>query len=542
MIIGMEIISDQHLLLEKIKESKSIFIKYWNTYSSPLYKKSILPGIKEGVSGSCIGGFNIGINKYSDNDKIKAASEVLIYMTSEKIQRKLVMENIFYSAIQKFYSDEELCKKLDCDFIKKIQPILQSNSEVTDYFEYYNKCKSYIYEFLYGETSAVEILNKIRDMTKIYFVSYKSKDSFLGLTIMIILCSISFIMLLSLTILFINKYKPLYNFLAPTFWIIFILGCILVISTCFTYFGYVTQFKCQLKIIFISYGVTFNSVPILHKLISNFPEENKISNWVSSHKFLFLLIFILYDSILIGLSFISPFTIETLSSQYGQQFQKCKLSGTLGKIVIYILFFSKFIYYTIIILLIFIEWNIENTQYDVKYLIVSIYLNILSGTLLMIVIQSKLNDYRVYFVMRVYIILLFSLSNYIFIYLIKIFVNKKINEEEVMIKEMINNFKYSIDDDNNNSRYLIDGSRIQFRESSDNKHSSLSNITSKLLQYHYNKSISTRKDNIKNIKTIISVSNSDKISKNGPMEVNSMVNSINSYENDNGNTNDINFL
>jgi hypothetical protein len=482
--------SSNDLIYKKLTEEKALFVKYWDTYSSPKYEKTIIPGMKEGMSASCLGGFNLGISVYSSDEKKLAAAKVVTYMTSEETQKRLVYNYGFYSGIIKFYRDDEICKVINCRFIRMIQPLIQSSSNVKDYFDYYLKCKSLIYEFLYNIKSASEVLNQIYDMTHIYFISYKSEDSLLGLVFMIILSTILLVILLSLSFLFIRKFEFSYIFLPKSFWILLVFGCILTLSTSFTYFGRVTPTNCTLRLILLSYGTILCSVPLLYKLISNFPEENKISIWVKNHKYSFLLIFIIFDTILISiLIFLSPFKVRTVSNQYGQLFQKCGIITAFQKIIVFSLFFIKVIYYLIILFLIFVEWNIETTQHDVRFLIVSVYFSIFFITLFIIIHQSRLNDYKAYFIIHDFILILFTLSNYVLLYFLRIFHFSDNKEEELMIKELINNFKESSNEEKIKKKRSQKSIGILDEIYKPKAHSNISNISLKIIQYHYNKSI-----------------------------------------------------
>eukprot|EP00833_Pecoramyces_ruminatium_P008684 jgi/Orpsp1_1/1182716/evm.model.c7180000082382.1 len=102
----------------------SIFTKFWYSHNNfPTYKKIPLIGYKKGISGSVIGGLNIGINKFISKDNINAAVKVVEFMTSMEIQKKLIMEYRSITAIQSLYKDEEVCKVVDCDLLNSIQPV-----------------------------------------------------------------------------------------------------------------------------------------------------------------------------------------------------------------------------------------------------------------------------------------------------------------------------------------------------------------------------------------------------------------------------------
>jgi len=56
------------------------------------YYKSILPGIKQGISGFFIDGNNIGIIKNISEDKKEAALELLKFFISKEYQIKICNE------------------------------------------------------------------------------------------------------------------------------------------------------------------------------------------------------------------------------------------------------------------------------------------------------------------------------------------------------------------------------------------------------------------------------------------------------------------
>jgi len=110
-------------------------------------------------------------------------------------------------------------------------------------------------------------------------------------------------MLLSLTFLFIKKYELCFSFLPKTFWIFIILGLIIIISEPFTLFGELDETKCHLRPILFSYGFTLHFIPVLYKLIINFPLENCISIWISEKKNIFSSHYLSYSTLFLAYSF-----------------------------------------------------------------------------------------------------------------------------------------------------------------------------------------------------------------------------------------------
>jgi len=105
------------------------------------------------------------------------------------------MDNLLY--------DDEVCKVINCELGISLQPIPRQRSDAKNYEEYALKFKNYIHEFLYGDKSAAEVLNKINDITKIYHISLDSSTKS-GIIIFIITIILSVIIVSSFSLLFIK--------------------------------------------------------------------------------------------------------------------------------------------------------------------------------------------------------------------------------------------------------------------------------------------------------------------------------------------------
>ncbi|OUM63415.1 hypothetical protein PIROE2DRAFT_10076, partial [Piromyces sp. E2] len=138
-------------VVDALLNGRFIFSKFW--YSPDFqYKATGLPDGKEGISGSTIGGYNIGINTYiSDLNKI-AAGKVIEFVNSKEIQEKIVISKNLYSGIPSLYDNEEVCKIVDCELFKSVQLIERPRE--SDYVTYSKNFRNYINKFLYGNESA----------------------------------------------------------------------------------------------------------------------------------------------------------------------------------------------------------------------------------------------------------------------------------------------------------------------------------------------------------------------------------------------------
>ncbi|OUM61594.1 hypothetical protein PIROE2DRAFT_12375, partial [Piromyces sp. E2] len=176
--------SDDQYNINAILNGNALFLKYWYfPYGNKDYKKGILLGKNEGVSGSTIGGYNIGISKYIDEKNKKAAIKALKFFTSLEYQKNFTIAEKYFSGIRSLYDDEDVCNSVNCDLAKSFQPIARPNSPTDDYDSYSEKFRKYIFDFLYNDKSAEEVLNKIDDLTKIYTISFDSDETPIGFVI-----------------------------------------------------------------------------------------------------------------------------------------------------------------------------------------------------------------------------------------------------------------------------------------------------------------------------------------------------------------------
>ncbi|OUM62604.1 hypothetical protein PIROE2DRAFT_61788 [Piromyces sp. E2] len=90
--------------LKKLKEIK-------NEISSvnSVYTKTNLVGGKNGLSGTTIGGYNIGINNNINKSHKRLAIEAFKFITSKATQKKYLIKSQTLSAIDSLYDDPEKC-------------------------------------------------------------------------------------------------------------------------------------------------------------------------------------------------------------------------------------------------------------------------------------------------------------------------------------------------------------------------------------------------------------------------------------------------
>lgn len=402
----------------------ALFLRFFDLpIANPVYNKTILVGNKEGVSASSLGGSNIGINRAISNTKKKDAAKVLEFFTSFETQKYLVTKHFLASGIKSLYDDEDVCKIVNCELIKNIQFIARPSSLTNNYNEYSTTFRNYLYEFLYGDKNAEEVLKKINDITKIYKISIKLSHSSSGLIIFIINISTIIILLLSLIFIFIEKYKKYFKFYSKDLWIIIFVGFILNLCFIFLDYGEVNLLKCHLKYFFLSLGFTLIFIPIFYKLLINFSfhkKENKFFKWINQNKYLFILIFVLYDIIFNLFLIISSFIIKEHNIKDGKNFQTCSMINSFGKIIFYIIIIEKVFILLIILLFTYMEWNITKISVEMKLINTSLYTTFLILTIFCIRMFLIINDYVIDFIIKSLMIILFVISNFFSIYGIRI--------------------------------------------------------------------------------------------------------------------------
>ncbi|OUM68814.1 hypothetical protein PIROE2DRAFT_3333, partial [Piromyces sp. E2] len=276
---------------------KMLFVKLWDCGDFDDYIMSPMPGKKEGVNGSCIEAFSIGINKHISDEQKLAAVKVLEYLTSKEIQKEFIIKEFkLFTGLMELYDDEEVCSIVNCNVAKNIQGINRKNYEISTYEEYSNKVENLIYEFLSRKKTAKDVLTEIDDITRIYFFTIKSSP--ISLIIFIILTMALSIILLSNIELFIPKLRPNFKFLSTDLWIIYSIGnCFIIISEMANY-GNRTIFKCHIVQYFQFMGYILN---------------------------LFIIGTILIETIINLLYFLSPLTIKYVINENSENFSKCIL-------------------------------------------------------------------------------------------------------------------------------------------------------------------------------------------------------------------------
>jgi len=412
--------SDDNATLMLMVMRRSIFLKYW-ILNEPLinlidYDITRLPGSKEGISTSVPSGFNIGIDKDIGDERIDAAITTLLFLSSKDIQKRYLKNRQLITAINSLYYDEEVCKKADCELFINMQPLSDPFFTIKDGGSYSTKYRNYVFDYLYGDSTPQQVQNKILDIERIHFISLDTTDSYLGLTITIMVITIASLMLLSLLFLFRENFNPFFSFLSTDFWMSTVFGCIFILCLSFTYFGEITYINCYLYSLIQSLGISLTLIPILYKLIVKFPEVNKISRWVKKHKYTFFLFFVILDNVWNALLLIKPYSIEKIMVEDGQNFTICKAKSTICKLIIILKWVYIAILFLILIILIFIEWNIKAINYDLTFIMSAFYIDILAFFIFIGLNYMNVRNLVLYYLIHLILNFIIAISNYIFIF------------------------------------------------------------------------------------------------------------------------------
>ncbi|KAG4083812.1 periplasmic binding protein-like II [Neocallimastix lanati (nom. inval.)] len=266
--------SGLNFLFKKLNEDKNfLFLKFWYLHNKN-YTIIPLPGIKEGISGSVLGGHNLGISIYSDSNIRDYLIKVFMFITSKNMQRKYMVKRGFYSPISSLYDEDEVCKEVNCEFFKSIQLIARPTNKIKDYDLYSSKFRNYIYDYLYGDKKAEDVLKIVNEITQTHYLSLKTDETHIGLIIFIITVILSVVILTSSGLLLITQYKLYFNFTSIDLWFIIIIGLFICLLPIYMDFGPIYLIKCYLRFYFNLFGRFLIYVPILIQLLINIPEKD----------------------------------------------------------------------------------------------------------------------------------------------------------------------------------------------------------------------------------------------------------------------------
>lgn len=330
------------------------------------------------------------------------------------------------------------------------------------------------------------------------------KSSIVTLIIFISFMITFCLIILSMIILLIPKYKKYFTFFSRDLWMIYIIGSLFVICSEVSKFGRMTLFKCYLFHYMITLGYTMTLLPLLYKLIINFPQINKYSKWIKKNKLIFISFIIFIETLLNLLLFISPFKLKDIIVENNKNFSKCKLDETFGKIILSFQIFTKIILYISINILIFLEWNIKETYTDIRAFTINMGLDGILLALFLIISFININNYVIYYSLHTCIILFFVITNHTYIFIIRIWFdnsNKEKTVEDKLVDKLFNN-NNNVNKDNSLVLDVINSSIVDNTENKierSNSSKSKTKYKSRILSYHFAQTSSIINDDDNNI-------------------------------------------
>jgi len=357
--------------------------------------------------------------------------------------------------------------------------------------EYADKSRFEYFKYIYGNETAEEVLNNVINLSKIYYFSFSSDSNYStsGLVIFILYIIFSLAMFLSIIFLFKKNSESKFEFLPKGSWILTFIGNFIILSGLLTQYGKLTSLKCKLRIISLNFGFFLYLTPIFYKLIINFSSDGKFIHWVERNKKKSISLVLFFDLILNILFLFSKINLNKIIIINGESFERCKVNGTFGLIIFYCLLLTIGIALLIMLVFIFLEWNIIETYFDLRFLISGNLMDILLIILFIVINYLNIDNFHAYAISMIGNIFFFALTNYIFLYAYRL-ISKiiQINEEEKFIISFLRkNEKYkesTFETENENCEPYINSNNTD----SCNSINRIRESPNKILQYHYRNS------------------------------------------------------
>lgn len=465
-------------------QGEMLFVKYWNMKDvDEIWKRGVLVGKHEGVSGSSVGLYNIGLNRFIKEERKSIAAEVIKFITSWEIQKKYILLTYsMYSGLSALYDDEEVCQNYDCELAKNIQFIARPSLETDNYDDYSNEYRSYLYEFLYDDRTAEDTLQRIIDINKIYDITISPSESYEGFIIFVLFVIVAILILASFPLLFMKKYSPYFGFFTLDSWVAIFIGLLITLSFVITDYGSDTVIYCNIKDILLSVGYTFIYVPLLHQLIFNLPKTNQALSWIKHHKWLFFLCFVLFDVLVNCISILLEiYEVKEIVVKDGKNFKSCRVKSTKNSnnniVILVIMVAEKALLALLVGFLTFLEWNVLKTKRDVRLITAALYSNILLNTMLIISLSVDIKSYILFVVIRNILVILLVLSHYAFLFILRIIAIVLNKHQSGMLPDVRATTKR---DSSNN---MLKSSMNDSKSRSTNMYSS--NFVTGILELHY---------------------------------------------------------
>jgi len=404
-------------------------MRFWDQQDlNNLYYITQLPGKKKGINSGLVNSINLGISRSISSKNKNAALEVLKFLTSERVQKEIVVKGFrSYTGIKKLYDDKEVCDILNCSLVKEAQTVHREFKDIdnTNVDKYCSDIVNIFDSFLFKGKSTEEALSEIVDISKIYFVTLNNT---FGLISFILLILTACFLILVFVLLLQKKYKKKYSFFTLDLWIIYCLGYMVILFSEFLNYGKLSGEKCQTRYSLLFIGINLTTIPILYKLLISFPTKRKFSQSLVGNKDIFITIFVGIEVLLNIALLNTPFTTEEIyfdNTVVNKNFKRCTMTSTTGNVIILIDIIIKTIEVVCILILSYIEWNVKEIYEDVRAIVINEYINNFSFILLIIFNYIDINNYEYIFFIHSIFIIIICMTNYINILSINLFLISK---------------------------------------------------------------------------------------------------------------------
>ncbi|KAG4105582.1 periplasmic binding protein-like II [Neocallimastix lanati (nom. inval.)] len=419
-----------------LNSTNCLFVKTWNNMPfKGNFTLTNLPGKVEGLSGSILGGYHLGVNKYITEEKKKKIAAVIEHIVEEESQKKISMQFGYQSALKDIYEDLFICGEYEqCQNFKTIQSILRPINVVENYKDYFKKYRNFLLKYLYEDSNLSECLSGIKYLTKVYVVN----SELVNIPYMTIIGVTDLVMIFCYCFAFTKKHRFKFNILSPFYWFLYLLGMIIIMSYGFTGIGKLTEFKCRIRPIVFSLGFTMSNTVLLIRMLTNFPETEIIfSRFCRNHFGKAFLISIGFDIFLNSLALIEPARVETVSDN-DKLYYQCKVESTLNLVAVILIFVYKFAILLGMAVAIFTEWNIEELKYDVHYAIATLFLSFIACIIYLMVSSLNTIQFSLQFVIPAFITYIYAVSCFFSYFIIRFFLRFSEDEEseEAIIKRI----------------------------------------------------------------------------------------------------------
>ena len=432
-----------------------------------LFYVSPIPGEKDGISASCIGGQSIIINKYISEEKKIASGKIIDFLLSKESQKKYAKTKGKFSAMKEIYEDKELCQQIDCNLFKNLQLVSRPIHLWNNYDDYSLKFRTYLFDFLYKSESPKNTLQNIDNIASVSFIDHSSTT---GMTILVINMIFILTILSSYGIIFLKRNEFYLKFYNKTSWFIMLLGLCLCLSSNFLLFGQMKEYKCISQLFLPITGMSMFIYPTLIYEIIHFPDPNKFSEFMKRNKLVMLIGLITLDMVYgVIIYVVSPFQLDLIYVEGGKNFKTCHSISNSYMILFIVFYIYKLTIAFSITILTFIEYNIIIIHNDMKTITILLYFN--SIFIILLIGVNIFNPERFFFQyhFKMIIVWIVTLVNYIVVLWIRMYYEKSKQNSTYGVK-IVKNSKKSV----------LTGINTSPGDSTTRK-----SIFSKIINYHY---------------------------------------------------------